>query len=253
VLTKRIIPCLDIQNGQVAKGTCFENVQIIGDPLELALYYNQTGADELVFYDIHASGDGRTPFLKLIESIAKSLTIPFMVGGGIRTVDHIYDCLRAGADKVSINSAALTNPKLLTDGANRYGVQCIVASMDVKAVGDVYHVFKNGGRVDTGLDAFQWAKTCESLGAGELVINAIHCDGMKAGFDIKLTEKIAKSVNIPVIASGGAGKMEDFNTLFQAEAASGGLAASIFHTKTLSIRDLKNYLHEQGIPIRRTI
>ncbi len=256
MLAKRIIPCLDIQDGQVAKGICFESLRVIGDPLALAIYYNENGADELVFYDIHASNDKRAPFLKLIESVAGVLTIPFMVGGGIRKVEDVYDCLRAGADKVSINSAALKTPNILTEGANRYGAQCIVASMDVRLTDAGYRVFGQGGKVDTGLDAFEWAKACESLGAGELVINAIHCDGMQAGFDLELIHKIAESVQIPVIASGGAGKKEDFTALFKLNpdsGPSGALAASIFHSRALLIPDLKMYLENCGIPMRRSL
>lgn len=250
MLAKRIIPCLDIQDGQVAKGVCFDNLRIVGNPLELALYYNQNGADELVFYDIHASNNGNTPFIKLITAIASALTIPFMVGGGIRTVDDIYDCLRAGADKVSINSAALKTPEILTQGAYRYGAQCIVASIDVKKTTAGYQVFTNGGKVNTGLDAIEWARRCEALGAGELVINAIHCDGVQAGFDINLTQRISETVKIPVIASGGAGKMADFDALFRANAASGALAASVFHDKRIDIPQLKVFLSDGGHPIR---
>lgn len=251
MLAKRIIPCLDIQNGRVAKGICFESVEEIGDPLAMALYYDQMGADELVFYDIHASNEGRETFIQLVESIAKSLTIPFMVGGGIKSIDNIYDCLRAGADKVSINSSAIANPTLLTEGSKRFGAQCIVASMDVRLTPSGYKVFTGGGKIPTDLDAFEWAKRCEALGAGELVINAIHRDGMKSGYDVLLTKTISDSVSIPVIASGGAGSDNDFVQLFEAEAADGALAASIFHYKTLHIPTLKEYLYARGIPVRR--
>lgn len=252
MLTKRLIPCLDIQNGRVAKGITFEGVREIGDPVAMAEAYAAAGADELVFYDIRASQEQRGPFLKLIETIASRINIPFMVGGGIRSVEDIYLSLRAGADKVSINSAALKDPNLLTEGAKRFGAQCIVLSMDVRLTANGYRVFEQGGMVDTGISAMEWAERAATLGAGELVINAIHQDGVQSGYDISLTKAIRNRVSIPVIASGGAGQAAHFLELFQEDAADGALAASVFHYDLLRLPDLKNMLSQNGIPMRCT-
>lgn len=249
-LAKRIIPCLDIQNGQVAKGIQFKEVQSVGDPIELARYYEAQGADELVFYDINATVEMRSTFLSLVEQIARSLRIPFTVGGGIQTVDDVYSALLSGADKVSVNSAIILTPELLYNSAKRFGNQCMVASIDVKRVGDDYFVFTHGGRNQTPYRALEWAMRCETLGAGELVINAIDQDGMKRGYDISLLKAIKNCVNIPVIASGGAGKLEDFSALFDADAADAALAASVFHYNTVPIPLLKAALDRDGVAVR---
>jgi len=249
-LAKRIIPCLDIQRGQVAKGIQFNEVKAVGDPIALAQYYEEQGADELVFYDIHASVEMRATFLSLVEQIARSLRIPFTVGGGIQTVDDVYSALLSGADKVSVNSAIVLTPELLYNSAKRFGNQCMVASIDVKRIGESYYVFTHGGRNQTSYRAEEWAMRCESLGAGELVINAIDQDGMKRGYDLALLKAIKNSVKIPVIASGGAGKLEDFTALFEADAADAALAASVFHYNTVPIPLLKAALDKEGVAVR---
>ena len=249
-LAKRIIPCLDIQNGQVAKGMKFQEIKEIGNPILMAMDYEEQGADELVFYDIHASVEKREIFLDLVTQIADHIRIPFMVGGGIKSSEDVYNALRCGADKVSINSAALEKPEMLSLCAKQFGNQCIVASMDVKNLNGEYFVFSHGGRNQTIYTALEWAKKCETLGAGELVINAIDQDGVKNGYDITLLKQISQQVHIPVIASGGAGKWEHFVQVFQEEAADGALAASVFHFGSIQIQELKDKLKEKKIIVR---
>lgn len=254
MLAKRIIPCLDVDKGRVVKGKRFKDIQDIAHPVELAKKYNEAGADELVFYDITASNEGRDIFLDVVENVAKEITIPFTVGGGIRTVDDIHRVLRAGADKVSINSAAVKNPNLIKDAALKFGSQCIVLSIDAKQTSKKqWDVYINGGRKQANLDVIDWALQGESLGAGELVLNAIHTDGEKNGYDLDLVKTIAHSVNIPIIASGGAGKMQHFAAVLQASYADAALAASVFHYEEIPISELKNYLVEHGIHVRRDI
>ena len=250
MITKRIIPCLDVRNGRVVKGVNFEGIQDVADPVELAHFYNDSGADELVFYDITASHEGRGLFTDVLTRVASEIFIPLTVGGGINTVDDFDRVLKCGADKVSVNSGAINNPELITQAAKKYGDQCVVLSMDIKRVDGEFHIFKNGGRIDTGIDALQWAVDGEKRGAGELVVNSIDTDGIKQGFDIEMLKEISSRVSIPVIASGGAGKKEDFLHLFNENCSDAGLAASIFHRKELSIKDLKNYLIESNVEMR---
>ncbi len=250
MITKRIIPCLDVDNGRVVKGTKFKNVQDVNDPVELAKYYSEAGADELVFYDITASSDARDIFVDVVEKTAHEVYIPLTVGGGIRTVEDFNKVLRAGADKVSVNSAAVENPELIREAALKFGSQCVVLSIDAKKVGNQWKVFINGGRKDTGLDAIEWAIEGERLGAGELVINSIDADGVKEGFNIELNKIVCEKVNIPVIASGGAGKMEDFAEVFKEGTVDAALAASVFHFGEIKIKDLKEYLQSEDISMR---
>ncbi len=250
MITKRIIPCLDVRNGRVVKGVNFEGIQDVASPVELAHFYNDSGADELVFYDITASFEGRTLFTDVLTQVASEIFIPLTVGGGINTLDDFDRVLKCGADKVSVNSGAIKDPTIIEKAAKKYGDQCVVLSMDIKRVDGSFHIFSKGGRIDTGIDALEWAKMGESNGAGELVVNSIDTDGVKQGFDLEMLRKISDLVSIPVIASGGAGKKEDFLELFKAGCADAGLAASIFHFKELSIRDLKNYLNENNIEMR---
>ncbi|MCT1902783.1 imidazole glycerol phosphate synthase subunit HisF [Oceanobacillus sojae] len=251
MLAKRIIPCLDVDKGRVVKGKKFQDIKDVANPVELAARYNREGADELVFYDITASNEERNIFLDVVEQVAREIAIPFMVGGGIRTIEDIHSVLHAGADKVSVNSAAVQRPELIKESSDKFGSQCIVLSIDAKKTADGdYHVFINGGRKDTGMDAIEWAKQGEALGAGELVVNAMDSDGEKNGYQIELTKKIANAVNIPVIASGGAGKYEHFSEVF-AEGIDAALAASVFHYEEIPIPELKEYLSSQGIPMRR--
>ncbi len=253
MLTKRIIPCLDIENRRVAKGTRFVDVKEVGDPVELAMYYEAAGADELVLYDINASVEMRSTFLELVTQVAKSINIPFTVGGGIRSVNDVYMALLSGADKVSINTAAIMTPEVLSESARRFGNQCVVASIDTKFIDGDYYVYAYGGRSRTPYKAIEWAKRCEALGAGELVINAIDQDGVKQGYDSVLLRRISEAVNIPVIASGGAGSIQDFIDLFQCEAADAALAASVFHYKTVDIGVLKKCLTSEGIYVRESL
>ena len=251
MIAKRIIPCLDVRNGRVVKGTNFEGIQDVADPVEMAKYYNDTGADELVFYDITASFEGRGLFTDILKRTAAQVFIPLTVGGGINEVSDFERVLSCGADKVSVNSGAIRDPSLIDRAAKRYGDQCVVLSMDVKRVDGQFRLFAKGGRVDTGIDALQWAHDGQERGAGELVVNSIDTDGVKQGFDLEMLAAMAKQVTIPIIASGGAGKMEDFKTLFEAvPQVDAGLAASIFHRKEVPLPDLKRYLAEQGIPMR---
>ena len=251
MIAKRIIPCLDVRNGRVVKGTNFEGIQDVADPVEMAQYYNDTGADELVFYDITASFEGRGLFTDILKRTAAQVFIPLTVGGGINEVSDFERVLSCGADKVSVNSGAIRDPSLIDRAAKRYGDQCVVLSMDVKRVDGQFRIFAKGGRVDTGIDALQWAHDGQERGAGELVVNSIDTDGVKQGFDLEMLSAMARQVTIPIIASGGAGNMEDFKTLFEAvPQVDAGLAASIFHRKEVPLPDLKRYLAEQGIPMR---
>lgn len=249
--TKRIIPCLDINNGRVVKGVNFVDLRDAGDPVEVAKAYDKAGADEVVFLDITASSDHRKTVTDLVRSVASELFIPFTVGGGIRTVDDFKAILREGADKISINTSAIENPNLISEAALKFGSQCVTVAIDAKKFEDgTYHIYKNGGRVDCEIDAIEWAKKVESLGAGEILLTSMDCDGTKNGFELELTKIIAEEVNIPVIASGGAGKKEDFFDVFDYSKADAALAASLFHYKELEIRDLKEYLKEKDIPVR---
>ncbi len=251
MIAKRIIPCLDVRNGRVVKGTNFEGIQDVADPVEMAKYYNDTGADELVFYDITASFEGRGLFTDILKRTAAQVFIPLTVGGGINDVSDFERVLSCGADKVSVNSGAIKDPSLIERAAKRYGDQCVVLSMDVKRVDGQFRIFAKGGRIDTGIDALQWAHDGQERGAGELVVNSIDTDGVKQGFDLEMLAAMAKQVTIPIIASGGAGKKEDFKTLFESvPQVDAGLAASIFHRKEVSLPELKRYLAQQGIPMR---
>lgn len=250
MVTKRIIPCLDIRDGRVVKGVNFKEVRDIDDPVKLAEFYNNSGADELVFYDITASFEGRQLFTGILKDVASHIFIPLTVGGSINTVDDFDRVLKAGADKVSVNSGAIRNPDLIKDAAKKYGNQCVVLSMDIARVDGAFHIFAKGGREDTGIDALDWAERGEQNGAGELVVNSIDTDGVRNGFDLELLEAIGRRVKIPLIASGGAGKKEDFKTLFTLDRVDAGLAAGIFHSKELLISDLKKYLKENDISVR---
>lgn len=250
MITKRIIPCLDVRNGRVVKGVNFEGIQDVASPVELAHFYNDSGADELVFYDITASYENRGLFTDALTQVAKEIFIPLTVGGGINTLDDFDRVLKCGADKVSVNSGAIKDPSLIEKAAKKYGDQCVVLSMDVKRVDGKFRIFSKGGRIDTGIDALEWAKNGENSGAGELVVNSIDTDGVKQGFDLEMLQAVSELVSIPVIASGGAGKKEDFLELFKAGCADAGLAASIFHFKELSISDLKKYLNDNNIEMR---
>lgn len=250
MITKRIIPCLDVRNGRVVKGKHFEGIQDVSDPVEMAKFYNREGADELVFYDITASVEERGLFTDILRKVASEIFIPLTVGGGINTLEDFDRVLKCGADKVSVNSGAIRNPNIIGQAAKKYGDQCVVLSMDIKRVDGVFRLFAKGGRENTGIDALQWAVDGVNSGAGELVVNSIDTDGVKGGFDLELLDAIAARVNVPIIASGGAGKMEDFSELFSHEGIDAGLAASIFHYKEIRIEDLKKYLRDQGVEVR---
>ncbi|MDR3121625.1 MAG: imidazole glycerol phosphate synthase subunit HisF [Clostridiales bacterium] len=251
MITKRIIPCLDIRDGRVVKGVNFEGVRDVEDPVELARFYNESGADELVFYDITASFEGRGLFTDVLERTAREIFIPLTVGGSINEVKDFERVLTRGADKVSVNTGAINSPALIEAASKKYGSQCVVLSMDIKRVDGRFHIFKKGGREDTGIDALEWAAYGEEHGAGELVVNSIDTDGVRDGFDLEMLQAICDRVRIPVIASGGAGGMEHFATLFKGVAGvDAGLAASIFHFKEVSIRDLKLFLRGEGIEMR---
>ena len=251
MITKRIIPCLDIRNGRVVKGTNFEGIKDVSDPVELGRFYNESGADELVFYDITASYEGRALFTDVLTKVAQEIFIPLTVGGSINTVDDFDRVLKCGADKVSVNSGAIRDPSLIGNAAKRYGDQCVVLSMDVKRVDGKFTIFAKGGRENTGIDAIEWARRGEKNGAGELVVNSIDTDGVKNGFDLEMLSAICDVVSIPVIASGGAGNMEHFSQLFHGvKGVDAGLAASIFHYRQVLIPDLKAYLTQEGIPMR---
>ena len=251
MITKRIIPCLDVRAGRVVKGTNFEGVSDVASPIELAKYYSDSGADELVFYDITASFEERALFTDILCEVARNIFIPLTVGGGINTVEDFDRVLKCGADKVSVNSGAIRNPGLIEDAAKRYGDQCVVLSADIKRVGNAFHVFSKGGRVDTEMDAIEWIKRGVSLGAGEIVVNSIDTDGVKRGFDIELLKLVCEAVDVPVIASGGAGSVEHFINLFrEIPDIDAGLAASVFHFGEIKIPDLKRALRENGINMR---
>ncbi|MBD5545841.1 MAG: imidazole glycerol phosphate synthase subunit HisF [Lachnospiraceae bacterium] len=250
--TKRIIPCLDVNNGRVVKGTNFLNLRDAGDPIEVGREYDRAGADELVFLDITASSDARAIKAEMVRKVAETVFIPFTVGGGIRTVDDFKMILREGADKVAVNTAAIMNPDLISEAAEKFGSQCVVVAIDAKrrADGTGWNIFKNGGRVDMGIDAVEWAMKADKLGAGEILLTSMDCDGTKTGYDIELTRCVAENVSIPVIASGGAGEKEHFYEALEKGKAEAVLAASLFHYKELEIRDLKQYLREKGISVR---
>ena len=251
MITKRIIPCLDVRDGRVVKGVNFEGLHDVSSPVSLAKYYSENGADELVFYDITASSDGRKLFTDILCETAKSVFIPLTVGGGINTVADFDRVLKCGADKVSVNSGAIRNPDLIAEAAKLYGDQCVVLSVDVKRVDGVFRVFAKGGRENTGMEAISWIKRCVDSGAGEVVVNSIDTDGVKQGFDLEMLEAVCNVVSVPVIASGGAGKIDDFITLFRTlPKVDAGLAASIFHFGEVSIRDLKQHMATAAIPTR---
>lgn len=252
MFTKRIIPCLDVNCGRVVKGVNFVDLRDAGDPVEIARAYDAAGADELVFLDITASCEARDTVVDMVRAVAANVFIPFTVGGGIRTVEDFKRLLREGADKISVNSAAIDRPELITEAADKFGSQCVVVAIDAKRREDGgWNIFKHGGRLDTGTDAIEWARKAESLGAGEILLTSMDCDGTKSGYDIDLTRAIADAVSIPVIASGGAGKMEHFYDALTLGGADAALAASLFHYKELEICQVKNYLAERGISVRR--
>ena len=251
MITKRIIPCLDVRNGRVVKGTNFQGLRDVSSPVELGKFYSDCGADELVFYDITASSEGRALFTDILTEVARTIFIPLTVGGGINSLADFDRVLKCGADKVSVNSGAIRNPALVGEAATRYGDQCVVLSADVKRVDGVFHVFAKGGREDTGMEAIEWIRRCVGEGAGEVVVNSIDTDGVKQGFDLEMLKAVSDAVDVPVIASGGAGCMEDFVTLFrQLPKVDAGLAASIFHFGEVKIPDLKKLLRENDISVR---
>jgi len=251
MITKRIIPCLDVRKGRVVKGTNFTGLRDVSSPVELAKYYSENGADELVFYDITASSEDRKLFTDILTEVASQVFIPLTVGGGINTIEDFDRVLKCGADKVSVNSGAIRNPALIGEAAKKYGDQCVVISADVKRVDGEFRVFAKGGRVDTGLEAIEWLRRCTGEGAGEVVLNSIDTDGVKAGFDLPMLEAVTRAVQVPVIASGGAGCAQDFVTLFrELPGVDAGLAASIFHFGEVRIPPLKQLLRENGIPVR---
>ncbi len=252
MITKRIIPCLDVNNGRVVKGVNFVNLVDAGDPVEIAAAYDKAGADEVVFLDITASSDNRATKVDMVRRVAQKVFIPFTVGGGIRTVDDFKAILREGADKVAVNSAAIMNPDLIREAADKFGSQCVVVAIDAKRRSDNsgWNIYKNGGRVDMGIDAVEWAVRANELGAGEILLTSMDCDGTKNGYDIELTRAVSERVSIPVIASGGAGKLEHFYEAFDAGSADAALAASLFHFKELEIKEVKQYLRNKGISVR---
>ena len=251
MITKRIIPCLDVRNGRVVKGTNFQGLRDVNDPVELGKFYSDCGADELVFYDITASAEGRALFTDILTQVARTIFIPLTVGGGINSLADFDRVLKCGADKVSVNSGAIRNPGLVGEAAKRYGDQCVVLSADIKRVDGQFHVFAKGGREDTGMEAIEWIRRCVGDGAGEVVVNSIDTDGVKKGFDLEMLKAVSDAVEVPVIASGGAGCMEDFVTLFQAlPKVDAGLAASIFHFGEVKIPDLKKLLRQNDISVR---
>ena len=251
MITKRIIPCLDVKNGRVVKGVNFLNLADVSSPVSLAKYYSENGADELVFYDITASAEGRALFTDVLREVASTIFIPLTVGGGINTVDDFDRVLKCGADKVSVNSGAIRNPKLIEEAAKKYGDQCVVISADVRRVDGVFRVFAKGGRENTGMEAIEWIRRCVGMGAGEVVLNSMDTDGVKQGFDLEMLDAVCNVVKVPVIASGGAGCIDDFTKLFQAlPGVDAGLAASIFHFGEVAIKDLKQELRNNGINVR---
>ena len=252
MLTKRIIPCLDVKMGRVVKGINFVNIKDVGDPVEIAQYYNEQGADEIVFLDITATHEGRRNMIDVIQRTAEKVFIPLTVGGGISTIEDFRDTLRAGADKIGVNSAAVRNKNIVKDAAVKFGSQCVVVAVDAKMREDKsgWNVFINGGRIDTGLDAIKWIKEVEALGAGEILLTSMDADGTKNGYDISLTDAVCQAVNIPVIASGGCGKLEDFYDVFSQTSADAALVASLFHYKELTVEQVKKYLKDKNIPVR---
>ncbi len=253
MFTKRIIPCLDVNKGRVVKGVNFVNLRDAGDPVEIAKAYDAAGADEVVFLDITASNENRDTVADMVRAVASNVFIPFTVGGGIRTVDDFRRLLREGADKISVNSAAIDRPELIAEAADKFGSQCVVVAIDAKRRpdGSGWNIYKHGGRLDTGIDALYWAREAVRLGAGEILLTSMDCDGTKAGYDIPLTRAVSDAVPVPVIASGGAGTLEHFKEALTEGGADAALAASLFHYKELEIREVKDYLHGQGIPVRR--
>ena len=250
MLAKRIIPCLDVKDGRVVKGTNFQGLRDMADPVEMARFYNAAGADELVFYDITASAEGRELFTDILRSVAAEMFIPLTVGGGIRTLEDFDRVLKCGADKVSVNSGAIADPGLIGAAARKYGDQCVVLSMDVKRVDGQFRLFAKGGREDTGIDAMEWAEKGVAAGAGEIVLNSIDTDGVKQGFDLEMLDALAQRVGVPIIASGGAGNREHFAELFTHPGIDAGLAASIFHTRQVDIKELKQFLRARGVEMR---
>lgn len=253
MFTKRIIPCLDVNDGRVVKGVNFVNLRDAGDPVEIAAAYDKAGADEVVFLDITASSDNRNTVVDMVRRVAENVFIPFTVGGGIRSVEDFKVLLREGADKISINSSAINTPQLISDAADKFGSQCVVVAIDARRRkdGSGWNIYKNGGRIDVGIDAVEWAMKVEKLGAGEILLTSMDCDGTKAGYDLELTRQIAENVSIPVIASGGAGTKEHFYEALTEGKVDAALAASLFHYKELEIMDLKNYLAGRGVSVRR--
>lgn len=252
MLAKRIIPCMDVNAGRVVKGINFVNLRDAGDPVEQAIIYDRAGADELVFLDITATHEGRDTMLDVVRRVADSIFIPFTVGGGIRTVEDMRQTLLAGADRVSVNSAAVKNPEIVTEGATRFGVQCIVVAIDARWNGEYYEVYVSGGRTPTGLDAIEWAKECEKRGAGEILLTSMDKDGTKSGYELNLTTLMSKAINIPIIASGGAGDKVHFKEALHDANADAALAASLFHYNELSVQELKEYLQSEGVAVRMT-
>ncbi|MGI5958104.1 MAG: imidazole glycerol phosphate synthase subunit HisF [Massiliimalia sp.] len=250
MLTKRIIPCLDVKNGRVVKGINFVGIKDVGDPVECAKLYNEQGADEIVFLDITATHEGRGTMLDVVERTAKEVFIPLTVGGGINSIEDFKNTLRAGADKVSVNSAAVKNPQLIREAADRFGSQCVVVAIDAKRIEGSFHVVVHGGRIDTGLDAIEWAKEAVSLGAGEILLTSMDADGTKNGFDHELLNAVCQVVSVPVIASGGCGKLEHFSQVFLETDADAALAASLFHYRELTVEQVKHHLREKDIPVR---
>ena len=250
MLAKRIIPCLDIKNGETVKGVNFLDLKEVGNPVEMAIRYSQQGADELVFLDISATEERRKTLIPLVRDIAKHINIPFTVGGGINALENVEELLKNGADKITINSASLSNPKLITEVAKRFGSQCMVVAIDTKLVENQNKVFSNGGKIETEKELFSWAKEVENLGAGEILLTSMNTDGTKSGFAIEITKQLSKLVNIPVIASGGAGTLQHFEDIFTETKATGALAASIFHFNEIEIPELKNYLKSKNLSIR---
>ena len=252
MLTKRIIPCLDVHNGRVVKGVNFVDLRDAGDPVEIAAAYDKAGADEVVFLDITASSDARNTVVDMVRRVAQNVFIPFTVGGGIRTVEDFKALLREGADKISVNTAAIMRPELISEAADKFGSQCVVVAIDAKrrADGSGWNIYKNGGRVDMGLDALEWVEKAERLGAGEILLTSMDCDGTKAGYDLELTRAVSQAVKIPVIASGGAGKLEHFYEALADAGAEAVLAASLFHYKEMEIREVKEYLRSKGVSVR---
>lgn len=250
MLAKRIIPCLDIKNGETVKGVNFLDLKEVGNPVEMAIKYSEQGADELVFLDISATDERRKTLIPLVKEIAKNINIPFTVGGGINALENVEELLKNGADKITINSASLSNPKLISEVAKRFGSQCMVVAIDTKLVGNQHKVFSNGGKIETEKELFSWAQEVESLGAGEILLTSMNTDGTKAGFAIEITKTLSELINIPVIASGGAGTMQHFEDIFTKTKATGALAASIFHFNEIGIPELKNYLKSKNLPIR---